>query len=108
MSEERKYSRRHFLSNAAMLLGAAELSMLGISNAQLVHENNSEGMNNKITESESFDKIKQIDAGVLNVGYAEVGPQNGTAVILLHGWPYDIHSYADAAELLAAKGYRVI
>lgn len=56
----------------------------------------------------SFDNIKQINAGVLNVGYTEVGPANGQAVILLHGWPYDIHSYADAAALLAAKGYRVI
>jgi pimeloyl-ACP methyl ester carboxylesterase len=52
--------------------------------------------------------IKQIDAGVLNIGYAELGPATGTAVILLHGWPYDIHSYADVAPLLAAKGYHVI
>jgi pimeloyl-ACP methyl ester carboxylesterase len=52
--------------------------------------------------------IKQIDAGVLNVGYAEVGPAGGTPVILLHGWPYDIHSYEEVAPLLAAKGYRVI
>ena len=52
--------------------------------------------------------IKQIDAGVLNIGYAEVGPAGGTPVILLHGWPYDIHSYEEVAPLLAAKGYRVI
>jgi pimeloyl-ACP methyl ester carboxylesterase len=56
----------------------------------------------------SFDSLKQIDAGVLNVGYAEAGPGNGRAVVLLHGWPYDIHSYADVAPLLATKGYRVI
>ncbi|HEV7704372.1 MAG TPA: alpha/beta hydrolase, partial [Gemmatimonadaceae bacterium] len=49
-----------------------------------------------------------IDAGVLNVGYAENGPPSGPVVILLHGWPYDIHSYVDVAPLLAAKGYRVI
>jgi pimeloyl-ACP methyl ester carboxylesterase len=52
--------------------------------------------------------IKEIDAGVLSVGYAETGPADGPAVVLLHGWPYDIHSYADVRPLLAAEGYRVI
>ena len=52
--------------------------------------------------------MKQIDAGVLNVGYAEDGPSDGPVVILLHGWPYDIHSYVDVAPLLAQEGYRVI
>ena len=52
--------------------------------------------------------MKQIDAGLLNIGYAEAGPANGPAVILLHGWPYDIHSYVDVAPLLASAGYRVI
>ena len=52
--------------------------------------------------------IKQINAGVLNVGYYETGPADGPVVILLHGWPYDIHTYVDVAPLLAAKGYRVI
>ncbi len=56
----------------------------------------------------SFGPLKQIDAGVLNVGYAEAGPADGPAVILLHGWPYDIHSYVDVAPLLASAGYRVI
>jgi pimeloyl-ACP methyl ester carboxylesterase len=56
----------------------------------------------------SFTSLKQIDAGLLNIGYAEAGPANGPAVILLHGWPYDIHSYVDVAPLLASKGYRVI
>jgi len=56
----------------------------------------------------SFGAIKQIDAGVLNIGYAEEGPADGPPVILLHGWPYDIHTYVDVAPLLAAKGYRVI
>jgi hypothetical protein len=53
-------------------------------------------------------QLKQIDAGLLNVGYAEVGLTNGPAVILLHGWPYDIYSYVDVAPLLASAGYRVI
>ena len=56
----------------------------------------------------SFHSLKQIDAGVLNVGYAEEGPADGPPVILLQGWPYDIYSYVDVAPLLAAKGYRVI
>jgi hypothetical protein len=56
----------------------------------------------------SFGPLKQVDAGVLNVGYAEAGPADGAPVILLHGWPYDIHTYVDAAPLLAAKGFRVI
>jgi pimeloyl-ACP methyl ester carboxylesterase len=51
---------------------------------------------------------KQIDAGVLNVGYAEAGPTDGPAVVLLHGWPYDVHSYVDVAPLLAQEGYRAI
>src|SRR5689334_14621645 len=56
----------------------------------------------------SFGSLKQIHAVVLNVGYAEAGPTNGRAVILLHGWPYDIHTYVDVAPLLASAGYRVI
>jgi pimeloyl-ACP methyl ester carboxylesterase len=56
----------------------------------------------------SFDSLKQIDAGDLNVGYAEAGPTDGPAVVLLHGWPYDVHSYADVAPLLAQEGYRAI
>ncbi len=55
-----------------------------------------------------FGSLKQINAGVLNVGYAEAGPTNGPAVILLHGWPYDIHSYVDVAPRLSKAGYRVI
>ena len=53
-------------------------------------------------------EVRQIDAGVLSVGYAEAGPAEGPAALLLHGWPYDIHSYADATSILAARGYRVI
>jgi pimeloyl-ACP methyl ester carboxylesterase len=56
----------------------------------------------------SFAALKRIEAGVLHVGYAEAGPADGPPVLLLHGWPYDIHSFADVAPLLAAAGYRVI
>jgi pimeloyl-ACP methyl ester carboxylesterase len=63
---------------------------------------------NKPAAAASFGPLKQINAGVLSVGYAEAGPANGPAVILLHGWPYDISSFVDVAPLLAAAGYRVI
>ena len=56
----------------------------------------------------SFSSLKQINAGLLNVGYAEAGPASGPPVILLHGWPYDIYSFVDVTPLLAAAGYRVI
>ncbi|MYN15707.1 alpha/beta fold hydrolase [Rugamonas sp. FT107W] len=59
-------------------------------------------------EQQPFATIKQVDAGVLNVGYADEGPANGPVVILLHGWPYDIHSYVDVVPLLTKAGYRVI
>jgi pimeloyl-ACP methyl ester carboxylesterase len=60
------------------------------------------------TMSTSFGSLEQIDAGLLNVGYAEAGPADGPVVLLLHGWPYDIHTYADVAPLVAAEGYRVV
>jgi pimeloyl-ACP methyl ester carboxylesterase len=62
----------------------------------------------KPAASTSFGPLKQVDAGRLNVGYAEAGPAGGRAIILLHGWPYDIHSYADVTPALASVGYRVI
>jgi pimeloyl-ACP methyl ester carboxylesterase len=60
------------------------------------------------TPSTEFGVVEQIDAGVLSVGYVEDGPADGPAAILLHGWPYDIHSYADVVPLLTAAGYRVV
>ncbi|NOS85349.1 MAG: alpha/beta hydrolase [Ignavibacteria bacterium] len=56
----------------------------------------------------TFDNLRQINAGVLNIGFAEAGPANGRVVILLHGWPYDIHSFADVVPILSSKGYRII
>jgi pimeloyl-ACP methyl ester carboxylesterase len=52
--------------------------------------------------------LRQVDAGLLNVGYAEAGPDDGRPVVLLHGWPYDIHSFVEVAPLLAAAGYQVV
>jgi pimeloyl-ACP methyl ester carboxylesterase len=60
------------------------------------------------SEKDGFGSIRQIDAGVLDVGYVDAGPADGPAVLLLHGWPYDIHSFAEVAPILAAHGHRVI
>lgn len=90
MTGHNKFDRREFLGGAALTIGATQLGMTSSPQAK------------------TFGPLKQIDAGVLNVSYAEAGPVNGRPVILLHGWPYDIHSYVDVAPLLAARNYRVI
>jgi len=104
--KETKYGRRHFLREAAMALGAGELAILGVMNTSFIDDNNEKIMANY--KENPFATIKQINAGLLSVGYVEAGPSDGTAVILLHGWPYDIHSYADVVPLLASAGYHVI
>jgi pimeloyl-ACP methyl ester carboxylesterase len=103
MSEEINHDRRRFLGTAVLTVAAAELAMLGSANAQSLTINPIKPGTNT-----SFSSLKQIDAGVLNVGYAEAGPTNGPPVILLHGWPYDIYSFVDVTPLLASAGYRVI
>jgi len=108
MSEKFNYDRRRFLGVAAMAVAAAELGVMGRADAQPDKTNAADISVHKPRTNISFDAIKQINAGVLNVGYAEAGPANGPPVILLHGWPYDIHAFADVAPLLEAKGYRVI
>jgi pimeloyl-ACP methyl ester carboxylesterase len=65
-------------------------------------------MTHEMTSTSATETIKQVDAGILNVGYAEAGRSDGPAVLLLHGWPYDIHSYGEVATMLAAQGYRSI
>src|SRR5256885_9855016 len=60
------------------------------------------------TTGTALGPLKQIDAGVLNIGYIDAGPSSGPTVIILHGWPYDIHAFADVSPRLAAAGYRVI
>jgi pimeloyl-ACP methyl ester carboxylesterase len=100
-----KLDRRRFFGTAAMAVAAAQLGMMGPAAAQRV---GAKLPAIKPGTNTSFGPLKQIDAGVLTVGYAEAGPANGPPVILLHGWPYDIHSYVDVAPLLASAGYRVI
>ncbi len=98
-------SRRLFLGTAALGLGAATapLALVGTARAEAAPATPPAGR-----ALAGFGPLRQVDAGVLNVGYAELGPADGRVVILLHGWPYDIHSFADVAPLLAAQGFRVI
>ncbi|MFL5562877.1 MAG: alpha/beta fold hydrolase [Gemmatimonadaceae bacterium] len=99
--------RREFLGTAAMTLAAAKLGIAGPVALPMDSPSLSLSPRNSTVNS-SFDALKQVDAGVLDVGYAESGPANGPVVLLLHGWPYDIHAFADVAPLLAARGNRVI
>ncbi|WP_315814842.1 alpha/beta hydrolase [Paraflavitalea speifideaquila] len=69
---------------------------------------NAQQAGNTTQPSSSFDEIKQVKTGILDIGYAEVGPANGQPVILVHGWPYDMHRYTTVSALLAARGYRVL
>jgi pimeloyl-ACP methyl ester carboxylesterase len=108
MSEEINNDRRRFFGAAMMTVAGARFGMTGLSNTSMNETAQPERIMTAPSARPSFDSLKQIDAGVLNVGYAESGPANGSPVILLHGWPYDIHAYADVAPLLTAKGYRVI
>jgi pimeloyl-ACP methyl ester carboxylesterase len=108
MLEEIDHDRRRFFGTAAMTIAAAQLGMIGSAKAQPSKTGPADPPTIKPGTNTSFGSLKQIDAGVLNVGYAEAGPAGGPPVILLHGWPYDIHSYVDVAPLLASAGYRVI
>jgi len=105
---EIKSDRRCFLRNSVMTLAATELGMTGSADARCGRLNPADVPAAKRGTNTSFGPLKQIDAGLLNVGYAEDGPANGPAVFLLHGWPYDIHSYVDVAPLLASAGYKAI
>jgi len=105
-SEEIKFNRRRFLSATVMSVAAAQFGIIGSARASSKKAGSPD--RSEARTNASFASLKQIDAGVLNVGYAEAGPSEGSAVVLLHGWPYDIHSFVDVTPLLADKGYRVI
>jgi pimeloyl-ACP methyl ester carboxylesterase len=107
MPELIDHDRRRFLGSAVLGLAAAPLVLASPAFAQ------GSATAAKLPAirpgaNTGFGALKQIDAGVLNVGYAEAGPADGPVVILLHGWPYDIHSFADVAPALAQAGFRVI
>jgi pimeloyl-ACP methyl ester carboxylesterase len=109
MPQQQINGRRNFLGAAARSLAAGGLFLTGIVNTEAMNsEIYTVPVRNKSGTNPSFGPIKQIIAGDLNMGYAEEGTASGPVVILLHGWPYDIYSFADVTPLLAAKGYRVI
>ena len=100
------FGRRRFLEVAAGALATTQLATGQVANAGLVLDRPF-----KLAQSEtpgSFSSVKQVDAGVLDVGYVEAGPIDGPAAILLHGWPYDIHSFDEVTPRLASAGFHVI
>ncbi|CAO3360762.1 alpha/beta fold hydrolase [Azospirillum palustre] len=97
--------RRRFIGTATLAAAAAGLG-LGTGRAQAAPPAARPAADSSFPTG--FKSLKQIDAGPLNIGYAEDGPADGPVVFLLHGWPYDIHSYVEVAPILAGAGYRVI
>jgi pimeloyl-ACP methyl ester carboxylesterase len=105
------HGRRRFLGAAGaatLAVGAAQLGMIGSAKAQTTGAGAAGLSAAKAAASTSFGPLRQIHAGALNVGYVEAGPADGPPVLLLHGFPYDIHSFVEVTPLLAARGYRVI
>jgi pimeloyl-ACP methyl ester carboxylesterase len=100
--------RRHFLGAAATTLTAVQLGLTGCTEARANAAQPAAQPTMKPGTHTSFVSLKQVNTGILDIGYAEDGPANGPTVILLHGWPYDIHSYVDVVPLLVRAGYRVI
>jgi len=98
------HQRRRFFGMAAVTIAAMELGLPQLANAQAAVSQ----IAAKAQSPTTFAPLKQVEAGVLNVGYAEAGPSDGQVVMLLHGWPYDIYSYVDVAPILANAGYRVL
>ena len=110
MSDSLRLPRRSFLGTAAIGIAASQLVAAAPALAQTAGSSPpaGSGRGRGGNGAKRMEPLKTIDAGVLNVAYYEAGPSGGDPVILLHGWPYDIHTYADVAERLAAAGHRVI
>jgi pimeloyl-ACP methyl ester carboxylesterase len=102
------HRRRRLLGAAVTTVAAAQLGVIGSARAQSAGRKAAPLPAIKPGTNTSFRALKQVDAGLLNVGYAEDGPANGPVVLLLHGWPYDIYSFADVAPALASLGYRAV
>ncbi|GLH80329.1 alpha/beta hydrolase [Bradyrhizobium sp. SSBR45G] len=107
MSDKLNHGRRRFFGSAVMTLAAAQLSLSATATAE-TGQSARAGTTARPGNNTSFASLKQINAGLLDIGYAEAGPAGGPPVILLHGWPYDIYSFVDVAPILASAGYRVI
>ncbi len=108
MPTKTSFDRRRFLGSAAAALATAELGFAGTASARSAPNGPGASGKSAAAPHASFGPVKQIDAGVLNVGYVEAGPASGPPVFLLHGWPYDIHAFVDVVPTLASAGYRVI
>jgi pimeloyl-ACP methyl ester carboxylesterase len=108
MASEIDRQRRRFLGHAATAIAAARLSLLGAAAGRPGPAAGAELVPLKRSTHASMGPLKRVDAGLLSVAYAETGPSSGPAVILLHGWPYDIHSYVDVAPMLASAGHHVV
>lgn len=100
--------RRRFVGAAAMTLAATQLASMPFADAQTGSKKAPPPRPGKSAMNTAFASLKQVNAGLLRVGYAEAGPAEGPVVLLLHGWPYDIHSFLEVTPLLAAAGHRVI
>jgi pimeloyl-ACP methyl ester carboxylesterase len=105
MPDEMNSRRRRLLKTTIAGVGLLEFGLGELANAQSAGNTSPTKGSARVA---SFDTIRQVNAGALSIGYAEAGPGNGPVVILLHGWPYDIYSFAEVTPLLAAAGYRVI
>jgi alpha-beta hydrolase superfamily lysophospholipase len=108
MLEAIHQDRRVFLRTAAISMVAAQFGTMAVTSAQSRNSRLASVAPIKPGTNTSFSSLRQVDAGLLSVGYAEAGPADGPVVVLLQGWPYDIYSYVDVAPLLASAGYRVI
>ena len=108
MFEDVNLSRRRLFCETARTVAAVSVGMLPVSTALSCATQRAVQPMPGPPSSSTFGPLKQIEAGLLSVGYAEVGPVDGPVVLLLHGWPYDIHSFVDVAPLLASAGFRVI
>ena len=110
MAYEIDRDRRRFFGAAVTALAASQVDVAAQAEAQAAPTPTSKSAASRTAMNSRtfFAPLKQIDAGVLSVGYVEAGPAGGPPVLLLHGWPYDIHSFVEVAPLLGAAGHRVI
>ncbi|UVC09144.1 alpha/beta hydrolase [Rhizobium sp. TH2] len=108
MTVEINLERRRLFGMAALTVAAVELGLVSPARAATSKASSGTIPATRAAPHTSFETLKSIKAGDLEIGYAEAGPRDGPVALLLHGWPYDIHSYVDVAPILAAEGYRVV
>ena len=108
MNHDRTLDRRHFLAGMVTAVAASRFGLLDLADGRARPPAAPKPAEPRDGGGGPLGALRQVDAGVLSVGYAEAGPPGGPVVILLHGWPYDIHSFVEVVPLLVAAGYRVI